>query len=282
MVRYLVFIITVIPFFADAQSFYAVRRNRNLLVSFGTGIANYKGEMVNPGSLGKIKPNIAVGLEYYVTPRISARAQLTWFQIAGDDRLANDDRVERNLHFRSNSYEMSISGAVNLTPMGQRYYQRSRINFHAFAGAGLLRFNPKAEYQGKWIALAPLETEGVKYSRQQPILLGGLGARLKINPFFNLVVEGGYRMTFTDYLDDVSSEHYKDPATLKSDLSRALADRRRERDPDYPINRGQRGNPSSNDGYFIGNITLQYYVPTEIFRNAQRQMYRRQRHPRGR
>ncbi len=50
-----------------------------------------------------------------------------------------------------------------------------------------------------------------------------------VNPFFNVLIEGGYRITFTDYLDDISSKGYTNPALLKSDLSRALADRRQER-----------------------------------------------------
>jgi hypothetical protein len=162
--------------------------------------------------------------------------------------------------------------------MGQRFYQRSMLNFHGFIGIGLLRFNPKAKYNGEWVALAPLETEGVKYARIQPVIPIGLGARIKVNPFFNVLIEGGYRITFTDYLDDVSSTRYPDPTTLKSDLSRALSDRRPEigtQPSDYL--KGKRGNPSNNDGYFIGNVTVQYYLPTEIFRNSQRKMYRSKR-----
>jgi hypothetical protein len=277
-VRFIVFSITLLPLFTEAQSFYAVRRNRNLMVNVGTGAANYYGELVNPGKLGTLKPNLTVGAEYYVTTRISVRASATWFQLAGDDANANDDRQKRNLHFRSNNYELSLSGALNLSPMGQRFYQRSVINFHGFVGIGLLRFNPKARYNGEWVALAPLETEGVKYSRLQPVIPIGLGARLKINPFFNLLIEGGYRITFTDYLDDASSTRYSDPATLKSDLSRALSDRRPEigtQPSNYLV--GKRGNPANNDGYFIGNITLQYYLPMQVFGNSQRKLYRSKR-----
>lgn len=248
------------------------------MITVGTGTATYKGDLVNPGSLGKVKPNIALGAEYYVTGRVSVRTELTWFQLAGDDRLANDDRSQRNLHFRSSNFELAVLGAVSLSPTGNRYYQRSILNFHGFAGIGLLTFNPKAEYQGSWVALAPLMTEGVKYSRTQPVIPFGLGARLKVNPFFNILVEGGYRLTFTDYLDDVSSTRYPDPTTLSSDLSRALSDRRAEigTKPASYLS-GKRGNPSNDDGYFIGHVALQYYLPTEILRNNQRKLYRTKR-----
>lgn len=261
--------ISGIPLVGYSQSFYALRRDRNFLVSLGSGTANYYGEMVNPGEFGTLKPNIAMGAEFYLTDRISARAELTWFQLSGDDSKADDDRVERNLSFKSNNIELSLLGAVNLTPMGLRFYQRSKLNFHVFTGIGVLYFNPKAEYQGKTYALQPLRTENKKYSRIQPVIPLGLGARIKLDPFFNILVEAGYRITFTDYLDDASSTRYVDGALLKSDLARALADRRVEVDtqPSRPTEVGKRGNPAKNDGYFVTNITLQYYLPVILFSN---------------
>lgn len=277
--RLFLIIVMLAPFLADAQSFYAIRRNRNLLVGFGSGTANYFGEMVNPKKFGILKPNIAVSAEYYWTNRISTRAGLTWFQISGDDAKANDDRKDRNLSFTSGNFELSALGIISLSPMGTRFYQRPMLNFHAFIGVGLLYFNPKAEYDGKKHALQPLQTEGVKYSRIQPVIPFGLGARIKIDPFFNLLIEGGYRITFTDYLDDVSVRRYPDPATLKSDLARALSDRRPEigTQPENPTAVGVRGNPSEKDGYFLLNVTVQYYLQKEIFRNSQRKIYRSKR-----
>ena len=257
-----------LPLAGSSQSFYALRRDRNFLVSVGSGTANYYGEMVNPGEFGTLKPNIAIGAEYYLTNRISGRAELTWFQLSGNDADADDDRVERNLSFRANCLELSALGAINLTPMGLRFYQRSALNFHAFAGIGVLYFNPKAKYQGEWHALQPLKTENKNYSRVQPVIPLGIGARIKLDPFFNILIEGGYRFTFTDYLDDASSTRYVD-ATLKNDLARALSDRRVEIDtqPSRPTEVGKRGNPDENDGYFIANITLQYYIPKMMFSN---------------
>jgi len=255
-----------------SQSFYATRKDRNFLISIGSGTANYYGEMVNPGEFGTLKPNIAIGAEYYMTNRISIRSELTWFQLSGDDSKANDDRVERNLSFTSNNLELSVLGAINLSPMGLRFYQRSQLNLHAFAGIGVLYFNPKAEYQGQKYALQPLQTENQKYSLVQPVIPFGMGARIKLDPFFNILIEAGYRITFTDYLDDVSVRRYPDGALLKSDLARALSDRRVEIDtqPSDPTNVGVRGNPKENDGYFITNITLQYYIPKVMFSNYNR------------
>jgi hypothetical protein len=276
--KVVLFALTLLPAFAEAQSFYAIRRNRNLMIGGGSGIAYYKGDLVDPRELGVLKPNLTFNAELYFLPRFSARAGVTWFQVSGTDKTANDDRVERNLHFRTNGIEIAATGAVNLIPIGTRFYQRARINLHAFGGVGIVYYSPRAEYQGKWVALRPLETENKRYSAFSPVFPFGLGARIKLDPFFNILIEGGYRITLTDYLDDVSSTEYPDPALLKSDLARALSDRRRERDPEYNVSRRRRrGNPENDDGYFIGNVSLQYYLPTEVFRNSQRKLYNKKR-----
>ncbi|MDL5051578.1 DUF6089 family protein [Oscillatoria amoena NRMC-F 0135] len=269
----------LLPALACAQSFYAIRKERSLIVTVGSGTSNYFGEMVNPKEYGLTRYNIVVGTEYYFTNRISGRAELTYFRIAGDDAQANDDRVERNLSFFSGNLELSAVGTVSLFPLGQRFYQRPKLNVFAFAGIGLLFMNPKAERSnGEVVALQPLETEGTKYSKFQPVIPYGLGAKYMVNPFFNIVFEGGYRLTFTDYLDDVSIERYPDPASLKSDLSREMSDRRLERDPNYPVapGVGKRGNPDNNDGYFLLNLKVQYYLPYQFTQN-QRKLYNRKR-----
>ena len=68
--------------------------------------------------------------------------------------------------------------------MGIRFYQRSALNFHAFAGIGVLYFNPKAELDGKTYALQPLQTEGKNYSRFQPVIPVGIRGKNKIRSIF--------------------------------------------------------------------------------------------------
>ena len=131
-------------------------------------------------------------------------------------------------------------------------------------------------------------TENKKYSRIQPVIPIGLGARIKVNPFFNILLEAGYRFTFTDYLDDASSTRYVDVALLKSDIARILFDRREgENKPSRPTQVGKRGNPAENDGYFITNVTLQYYLPVLLFENVYNKLLHTRRKayyrkPRGR
>src|SRR5689334_6247218 len=88
------------PEFSSAQSFFAVRHQRSLMLTAGTGSSTYYGELSNPGTMLKLQPNLNVGLQIYVNPRISVRGELNWFQLKGSDAEANDQgRKVRGLSF---------------------------------------------------------------------------------------------------------------------------------------------------------------------------------------
>jgi len=266
---------------ATSQSFYAIRRERSLILTGGTGTSTYLGELTNPGDYLDAKPNVNLGLQLFVTRRLAVRSELNWFQLSGDDTKANSDRVERNLNFQSNNFELSATGVMHLFPLGRRFYQRPVFNVYAFAGIGVTTINPTTVFQGERIALQPLQTEGIAYSRFQPVIPYGLGIMKKIGPYLNVAIEGGLRKTFTDHLDDVSIRRYPDPATLGSPLAVALSDRRRERDPDYPVapDLGVRGNPERDDSYFLLNVKVQYYLPVHLAgtNTSQRRLYNQRR-----
>lgn len=253
-----------------SQSFYAIRKERTLIGYVGVGSANYFGELTNPKSLGTVKYGLNVGVEHFFTNRISGRVEANWFQISGTDAKANDTRLVRNLSFVSNNIEGNVVATVNLLPNGRRFYQRQAINFYVFGGVGFLFINPKTEYNGEMIALQPLQTEGIKYSKLQPVIPFGGGIKLKVGPFVNVTFEGGIRKTFTDYLDDISVREYPDPATLSSDLARALSNR----------SGGQaavRGNPEKDDWYFMMNGRIQYYLPYDLSILKRNKLYTQKR-----
>jgi len=267
-----IFLSAAISESAYSQSFYAVRRERNVIASFGTGNATYFGDLKNPGLKLDPKLNINIGLQYFVTPRISLRSEINWFQLSGSDQYANSDRSERNLSFYSNNFEGNVAGLIHLFPnRGGRFYRRVGINFYAFAGIGVFTVNPKTKIGGttpyngtQVVALRPLETEGVHYHEFQPCIPYGLGVKIKQGPYLNICIEGGYRTTFTDYIDDVSSTRYPNPATLKSPLSQELSDRRT---PPLSPGVGKRGDPKNNDSYFLLNIKFEYYLPYSLATN---------------
>jgi hypothetical protein len=255
---------------AHGQSFYSIRKERSVIASVGAGTANYFGELTNPGSLGEVKYGLSLGLEKYFTNRISGRIDATGFRITGSDAKANSDRVVRNLSFSSHNLEMNGSVAVDLLPNGMRFYQRPVINFYGMIGFGFMYMNPKTEYNGEMIALQPLKTEGVSYSRFQPVLPMGFGAKLKVSPFLNISIEGGVRKTWTDYMDDISARSYPDPATLDSDLARALSNRSGGA-------ASVRGNPEADDWYAMFTMKVQYFLPSDLLGSSNKKLYSKKR-----
>lgn len=289
MMRKCITVLLLIPlsFVVKSQSFYAIRHERSLIAIGGIGTSSYFGELKNPGNYLDAKPTLSAGLQMYFTNRISVRSELTYFSLKGDDAKADDrSRVRRNLSFTSGNFELNFVGMFNLFPLGKRFYQRPNVNFYGFAGIGLMYMNPKAEYQGKKYALQPLKTEDVAYSRLQPVIPYGLGIRVKAGPFFNVALEGGWRTTFTDYMDDVSGAVPDKSSWDQGSTRYILSDRRRE----GSIERGEdplldpypagtiRGNPDKKDNYFLLTLKVEYYLPNNfLFKNPNRKLYNAKR-----
>lgn len=261
--RVLIFLtFLVIAELANAQSFYAVRHQRSLILVAGTGTSTYFGELANNGDYIDAKLNVDVGLQYFFSNHISARAEMTWFSLKGSDAIAGDlGRVPRNLSFNSNNYEISLTGAYNFLSNGTQYYRRPTFNIYGFSGIGVMYYNPTTiDKNGDKVALRPLKTELVRYSSFGIVIPLGVGIRFKVNPNFNISVETGYRYTFTDYLDDVSTTH-KDPSKFTDPLAASLSDRRPEIGLPLAADGFIRGNPNRKDGYMLLNAKVEYYLP---------------------
>lgn len=274
-------ILLVLVVFAEnvlAQSFYNRRIDRRWIASVGTGTAKYFGDLNNPGELFQgTRWNAEFGLERRLDTRFSIRAGLTMFQLSGDDQIAaGEGRETRNLNFTSWNTELSITGTVQLFEERGRYYQRPAWNPFLFAGIGLLYYNPRTDIPefdhngnpladaGKKTSLRQHQTELVEYSPLTVAIPFGVGIKMQISSSLNLVVTGGMRYTFTDYLDDVSTQHYDDSA-FPTPLAAALADRGPEVGVGLRPEGAVRGNPDNNDAYFILSFRLDYYLPPGIF-----------------
>ncbi len=254
-------VLTLLPATVDAQNFFSRNRNRSFILNVGTGTSSYFGELSNDGDYMDTKLNFNVGLQYPLSDRAFIRTDVTWFQLQGDDAEADSDsRKTRNLSFRSNNLELAVTGTVNILPNGNRFYQRRPVNFYGFAGLALTWYSPTAELNGERHALRSLKTEGVDYGPVTFAIPFGLGTKIRASSFLNFVIEGGYRITFTDYLDDVSTVHV-DINSFSDPIAAALSDRRPEIGLETRPAGSIRGNPDSNDGYFILSAKVEYYLP---------------------
>lgn len=275
----------------NAQSFHNYGLSRDLIVSAATGTATYFGDLKDPKEYMDAKPNISLGAEYLFDKQFSARAEITWFRLSGDDsESALSGKNNRNLSFRSDNFEANVVGVFNLYPKGRRFYQRSEFNPYGFAGLGFLYFNPKGEVPatdwdgaplaeaGKYIALQPIKTEGVAYSRMALVIPFGVGLKYKVNPFVDIALEAGYRLTFTDYLDDVSTVYLAHDSFGEDKLAQAMADKRNQIDLGPADTGGIRGYDDNNDGYFLMSLKVGYYLPTY---NGPNKFRKNKRRPRG-
>ena len=270
-------LLVAVTFVAEAQSFYAIRRDRSLIALVGLNSSTYYGDLKDDTDILDVKPSLSLGLMTAVTNRISVRGEFSWITLSGSDADSKDEgKITRNLSFASSNYELSVSGIVNLIPhYGGRFYQRANYNVYGFLGVGGLYFNPKATLDGKKYALQPLQTEGFDYSRFTLVIPYGLGGKIKLTPFINLALEIGWRKTFTDYIDDISTT-FVDNASFTDPIARQLADRRPE--IGLPVlNAGRkRGEPSNKDSYMLISLRVEYYLPYQ-FGSQGRKIYNRKR-----
>lgn len=271
----------------------AIVSNAQYGMDFGLrlGGANYLGEIGGAGeSRGSLldmkfsQTNIAVGgfYRYNFTDRIAAKLQVNFARIQGADSLSDQpSRVARNLSFRTDLIEAIITGEYAFLVMNDlNRRSKSRVDFRssAFLGAGILMYYPHAQYNDKWYSLRPLMTEGTEnaYDEMTIAVPFGLSASLTFNKKIRLGFEVGYRFTFTDYLDDVSTD-YAAETELPFVESQIFANRSGEfysrggdlegfPHPNYygyneTLGKGAiRGNPDTNDGYLLFQFEVSYVL----------------------
>lgn len=238
------------------------------------GGANYLGDLSNNSSAIYLKETkFAFGgmLRYNVNDYFTARLSLNLGRVSGADANVNNDQFvrERNLSFRSSITEVALTGEFNILGY-QPNGLYSPISPYLFVGVALSHFNPKARYQGRWVKLQPLGTEGQgmpgfedKYSRTTVAIPFGVGLKYALTDKINLGFEIGARPTFTDYLDDVSGAYVSYPELLagNGELAAALGNRTGELKGGEPViveTGTQRGDDAKRDWYFLAGITVSY------------------------
>jgi len=193
------------------------------------------------------------------------------------DKSAAQLRYQRNLHFRSPIREFSFLIEFHpINVLSKKKNAGSLFSPYLIGGISLFHFNPQAMYKGSWVDLEPLRTEGQgfkdcpdrnRYRLRQAAIPLGFGLRYEVSAIVNLRLELNYRMLFTDYLDDLST-NYIDPALfdkyldpLQAAIAKKLADRRAELDPNFIGKEGEkRGNPSNNDAWLSLNLKLGFVL----------------------
>ncbi|WP_107037834.1 DUF6089 family protein [Brumimicrobium mesophilum] len=217
----------------------------------------------------------SAGYRYRISPRWATSSQIYFGMLSGDD--ANTDEIvrrSRNLSFRSPILELSQRIEFIVYANEKMGSQRSRglssnrknVNdiFYLFTGISGFYFNPQTKIDGKWTNLHNLRTEGQglpggaeEYSRFSAAIPLGIGFKFAITEYWKLGLEVSYNKTFTDYIDDVSTNYY-DPTVLnKQGGSDAVyAGNPSIENHNWFVAGQQRGNSDDNDAYLFTSITF--------------------------
>lgn len=276
----------LLPTFVISQS-TRWKRTRYELYG-GLGATNFLGELGGGEKSGgssfhdfdfsATRPLISAGLRYKILEPLAVKGTLSYGLLSGDDKNSdNYFRQQRNLHFRTSIIELGFQGEYSILKERITRYRRSRssgfslaslnLNVYAFTGVNFFWFNPKAKgLDDKWYALQPIGTEGQgkiatreKYSRLQMSIPLGFGAKYPLTQKISVGIEYGARITFTDYIDDVSTT-YVDNDLFTDPNEAYLADPNT-----FGFELGPndiRGNPRYDDFYMFMVINVTYKLRT--------------------
>jgi hypothetical protein len=207
---------------------------------------------------------LGVQVKRNLNHHFSIDASIKRGSISANDAYSTDVfALERNLHFRSKITEIGVIAEFNFRPYLSYDPKHNHTPF-VFSGITRFFFNPQSQHpDGNWYSLRPLATEGqgsdAEPARKLYDLHGtsipfGIGYKFNIFNFITLNCNISWRITFTDYLDDVSKT-YVDPS-MSNQLGNELAN---QSDTEFS-NGFQRGNPYNNDKYGFFGISIMYSI----------------------
>jgi hypothetical protein len=200
----------------------------------GGGITNFMADVGSAENAGFTKyfwtnPNTwrplgVVGGRMAFSERHMAKVVLSTGYLYAND--AYGAYLDRNYEVRTSITELSAQyefyiikeqrkrNIYRILGSGQRF-KNLVIPFYAFVGVAGVYYNPKSLFDGKWESLRPLKTEVLPNGKDTyvPVALAvplGLGIKFKIAKYISVNIEAGWRVAFTDYLDDKGHGTYPD------------------------------------------------------------------------
>jgi hypothetical protein len=190
-------------------------------VNITGGLSNYSGDLQDKAyTFDQSFFAFGAGVQYDITRNFSAISNIMFMKIGASDQFNAPDLVFRNLSFQSNVLEWNLLGEYTFLDITQK-----KFSPFVFGGIAVFHYDPYAfDTLGRKFYLQPLSTEGeglLQYPDQKPYSLTqfaipfGAGIKFRVSENIVLAYEVGFRKTFTDYLDDVST-YYVDRAILQN------------------------------------------------------------------
>lgn len=234
--------------------------SQNTHIGFRFGLANYQGDLQQKRFTFKQAEMVgSIGARYDVSEHLTARGFISYGTIkAADAKNKSTSLQQRNLSFESRIKELELSMQYNIFSLNDKWWTP-----YAFAGVAFFNFKPYAYDNNETkVFLQPLSTEGQgflngkkEYKRTVITIPFGIGAEYALNEDMRVGLELGYRRTFTDYIDDVSTR-YVDQAQLQAARGSTAVQMAYRGNGTYPTAGSLRGNDDNKDGYYFVQLTF--------------------------
>jgi hypothetical protein len=263
--KYLIYLLLLIPGLGQAQRWH---------LNITGGLSNYSGDLqAKPYTFDQSFFAFGAGVQYDITRNFSAISNISVMKVGASDQYNNPNLVFRNLSFQTNIIEWNLLGEYTFLDITEK-----KFSPFIYGGIAVFHFDPYAyDTTGQKVYLKPLSTEGEglpQYPGQKPYSLTqfaipfGGGIKFRVSENVVLAYEVGFRKTFTDYLDDVST-YYVDQTILqnaKGPLAVEMAYRANELkggNQTYPASGTVRGGPKYKDMYYYSGIRVSIALLTK-------------------
>jgi len=261
--KYLFFIFFLIG------SVQSIAQSNNFKKAFEVGVfgggAYYIGDLNPTNHFVYSNPAYGAVVRFNLSKRHSFRLTGTYATISADDANSSDPwQVNRNLNFESKLFEVAAGFEVCLLPYAINDL-KNRFTPYFFYELAWLKMNPTtSNVNGNEVILNDFGTEGQgsalsdrrNYFLNQLTVPLGVGFKFNIVKRVALSFEYGIRLTFTDYLDDVSGNYINqtDLANLRGPLAASIADPSLNNISSVPS--ANRGNANNKDWYSFYGVML--------------------------
>ncbi|MCX2741110.1 thrombospondin type 3 repeat-containing protein [Pontibacter anaerobius] len=224
------------------QQQYRFKRNskssnvleRGWVILLGGGVTAVRSDICGSWGCNDFGPNVSVGGLYKFSPYLGVSGTIDYVKLGASDK---DRRSQLNLAFESQVIEVTGSVLLNLLDSyaGSGNYRSKRKRFvvpYVRLGAGFVYYNPVSFPRDRSLDESQVTYDPErKYPAIAPVVPLGGGLRFYINDEISIASEIVYRVTNTDYLDNVGP---------------------------------RQGNPTTKDQYGVVAIKLQY---TPVLKN---------------
>ncbi len=215
LVIYILFVLFVLPYSADAQRW---KRNRYEILA-GLGTVNVFGDLGGGSEPAKhhtldidmkgTRVAAFVGGRYKIKELLAVKASLIFaYANASDKYTTNFARANRGV--TTNTFFIEPSAQLEYSLIKERYGRRytfsnirrfniSHVNTYVFLGVGGLFYFPKKEV---------LVDRGIGKAKNIAVAFPmGVGFKYAINRVYTFGIEIGHRYTTTDYIDGHNDAH---------------------------------------------------------------------------